>query len=83
MTRSRLNPTLHVLAESVKGQIMQWLVVEEDGYVKVKRENETICAGTTRPGKRVINLEFLDPQNQRNNKTRQKAMNLLQQAGWK
>jgi len=60
-----------------------WKVVEEDGYVKVYRGKDVICAGLSKPGKRVVDIEFTDPKHQKNNKTRQKAMQTLQQAGWK
>jgi hypothetical protein len=37
-------------------------VVVEDGYVKVKRDGETIAAGTDTGGKRLINIESVRPE---------------------
>ena len=58
-------------------------VVKEDGYIKVKRGKQTICAGTDLGDHRIANIEFLDPKDQKNNRTRQAAMRELQKAGYK
>ena len=61
----------------------QWTVVVEDGYVKVKRDGETIAAGVDSGGKRLTNIEFVRPEYQLSNPTRQKAMKLLQAKGYR
>jgi hypothetical protein len=61
---------------------MSFTVHVEDGYVKVKRRGETICAATETEGKRLSNIEFTDERH-RNNKTRQAAMRAYQKAGYR
>ena len=63
----------------------QWTVAIEDGYVKVKRDGETIAAGVDSGGggKRLTNIEFVRPEYQLSNRTRQKAMKLLQAKGYR
>ncbi|HSX23396.1 MAG TPA: hypothetical protein VLE97_11535 [Gaiellaceae bacterium] len=60
-----------------------WAVVVEDGYVKVKRDSETIAAGLDAGGKRLSGIEFTRDEYRRSNPTRQKAMKILQQAGYR
>ena len=60
-----------------------WTVVVEDGYVKVKRDGETIAAGVDTGGKRLSGVEFTHDEYQRSNPTRQKAMQVLQAKGYR
>jgi hypothetical protein len=60
-----------------------WTVVVEDGYVKVKRDGETIAAGVDTGGRRLTGVEFTRPEYQRSNPTRQKAMRTLQAKGYR
>jgi len=60
-----------------------WSVKEEDGYIKVYRGDEVICAGVLGEEKRLHNLEFMRDDYQKNNRTRQKAMKVLQEQGYK
>lgn len=60
-----------------------WSVVVEDGYVKVKRGDETIAAAVDTGGKRLRDIEFTRPEYQRSNPTRQKAMRTLQEKGYR
>ena len=61
----------------------EWSVVVEDGYVKVKRDGETIAAAIDTGGRRLTGIEFTRPEYQRSNPTRQKAMRVLQQEGYR
>ena len=65
----------------------KFIVVEEDGYVKVKRGQETICAGvavTDGPGLRSLRqIAFVKDEYRKNNRTRIAAMKALKDAGWK
>ena len=60
-----------------------WSVVVEEGYVKVKRDGETIAGGIDTGGKRLTGIEFTRPEYQRSNPTRQKAMKVLQAKGYR
>ena len=60
-----------------------WRVVIEDGYVKVKRGPETICAAVDSGGKHLRDIEFMKPEYLKSNQTRQKAMKLLQKSGYR
>ena len=67
---------------------VEWSVVEEDGYVKVRRGAETICAGVPdgpdgRKTGRLREVEFTDERHRKNNRTRQRAMRALRDAGWR
>jgi hypothetical protein len=61
----------------------QWSVVEEDGYVKVRRGAETICAGVPDGPGRVRDVEFTEERHRKSNATRQRAMRALREAGWR
>jgi hypothetical protein len=66
----------------------EWTVVEEDGYVKVRRGAETICAGVPdgpdgRKVGRLRDLEFTEARHRESNRTRQRAMRALLDAGWR
>jgi hypothetical protein len=60
-----------------------FLIVEEDGYVKVRHPNgRTVCAGVV-DGEHVHDIDFPDPADRINNRTRQAAMRALQEAGYR
>jgi len=76
------------IARRIVKSATQWEVVEEDGYVKVYRGRDLIVVGTPTDievdGKTALkDLEFMDPSYQRSNSTRQKAMKLLKDAGYR
>lgn len=58
-----------------------WSVIVEDGYVKVKRNGETICAAVHQIPLRDI--AFVKPEHQTSNTIRQRAMLTLQEAGYR
>lgn len=57
-------------------------LVIEDGYIKVKHGLTTICAAIAQ-GKTLHNIAFVDPKHHKCNKTRQAAMRVYQQSGYK
>jgi len=60
-------------------------VVVEDGYVKVYRGKDLICAGVVdgRLGLPPMrDLTFMEPRYQKSNRTRQAACRTLQEAGY-
>jgi len=61
----------------------EWSVVEEDGYVKVRRGAETICAGVPDGPGRLRDVEFTEARHRESNRTRQRAMRALRDAGWR
>ena len=65
----------------------KFTVVEDDGYVKIKRGQETICGGvavTDGPGFRSLRqIAFAKDEYRKNNRTRIAAMKALKDAGWK
>lgn len=61
----------------------EWSVAVEDGYVKVRRGAETICAGVPDGPGRVRDVEFTEDRHRTNNRTRQRAMRALRDAGWR
>lgn len=58
---------------------------ELPGYVVVRRQrdNKTICAAFCDSENRVKDVSFMDPADQKNNRTRQAAMKALQDAGYR
>ena len=60
-----------------------WLTKVEDGYLKVYKGAKLIAAGETVEKNRVINIAFAKPEYQKSNKTRQKAIDTMNQAGYK
>ncbi|MGH9928923.1 MAG: hypothetical protein ACREA9_06805, partial [Pyrinomonadaceae bacterium] len=54
-------------------------VIEEDGYIKVKRNGETIAAGTLGQDGRLKNIEFTEERHRKINTIRMPAMKALQQ----
>ncbi len=62
-------------------------VVIEDGYVKVYRGKDLICAATlVNPSPLglgpITDLTFMEPRYQKSNRTRQAACRALQEAGY-
>ncbi len=65
-----------------------WSVKEEDGYVKVYRGNELICAGIITGEKidgekRVYDLEFTENKFRNSNSTRLKVIRILKEHGYR
>ena len=57
----------------------EYHLIEEDGYVKVRRGNETIAAGVwDRDKGQLTGIEFTSPEYQKNNRTRLAAVRLFQ-----
>lgn len=56
-------------------------VVIEDGYAKVYRGNDLICAAIITPTG-LLDLTFMEPKYQKSNRTRQAACCALQKAGY-
>ena len=61
----------------------EWSVVVEDGYVKVKRDGETIAAAIDTGGRRLTGIEFTRPSTSGRTRRARRRCGVLEQEGYR